>query len=144
MGQYVQLNHQALSANTSGVTATVDSAGCHQAADGSSVVGRPFVTGDGSKFFSLFFSEMCLAVTNQPPPLPHRLISSLVSEPLRSRIHPRESLPSPFFFLSLSHTEQPSRSQNRSPLVFWLLRYVLVIVAMAKRGDKNHVCVIYQ
>lgn len=42
-------NHQVLSANISEVTAIVYAAGCHEAAAGSSAVGRPFVAEDGSK-----------------------------------------------------------------------------------------------
>lgn len=49
MDQYVQFNHQVLSANISEVTAIVYSVGCHEAAAGSSVVGRPFVAEDGGK-----------------------------------------------------------------------------------------------
>lgn len=49
MDQYVQFSHQVLSANISEVTAIVYSVGCHEAAAGSSVLGRPFVAEDGSK-----------------------------------------------------------------------------------------------
>lgn len=49
MDQYDQLSHQVLSANISEVTAIVYSVGCHEAAAGSSVLGRPFVAEDGSK-----------------------------------------------------------------------------------------------